>query len=102
MKTFSQFIEARHWRDWPPEEPADADYQQFAQQEQDLEELKKEIAKYNSWAGKKMSVSTSGDHYENPRDSDQFVLYIDGEEITRGDASELMQRIRQISREEGH
>ena len=43
MKTFQQFLEARHWRDWPPEEP-DADYQQYVQQEEDLAELNREAA----------------------------------------------------------
>ena len=101
MKTFKNFLEQRHWRDWPPEEPVDVEYQQFVQQEEDLEKLKQMVADYNRCGGSKMSIATSGENHENPRDSDHFVLYIDGQEITKGDVSELMQRIRQISREEG-
>ena len=103
MKTFQQFLEARHWRDWPPEEP-DADYQQYVQQEEDLAELNREVERYNrmhAGSGQVMSISTSGDR-SVPRDSDHFILYINREEITSGDIPELMQRIRQITKEEGY
>lgn len=99
MKKFKDFLEARNWRDWPPEEPADDfEFQQFAQQEQDVGKLKQEINRYNRETGQTMSVSISGD---GGRDSDHFVLYIDGQEISRGDLPEIMQRINQIRREEG-
>ena len=86
MKTFKQFLEAKNWRDWPPDEDM------YAQQDED---------DFNANSSEKFSVSHSGVNYENPRDSDHFVLYNHGEEITQGSLPEIIARVQQIRKEYG-
>jgi hypothetical protein len=35
------------------------------------------------------------ENYDDPREADMFVIYINGEEIMEGDLSEIKNRVRQ-------
>ena len=99
MDTFKQFLEARHWRDWPPE---DYDNSMYDQQDKDWNELKELIDDFNrrNRGTEELSVSHAGDH-ENPRDSDNFILYSNQEEVTNGSLQELIAKVKQIRKEYG-
>lgn len=74
----------------------------YAQQDRDWAALKELVDEWNQFEDQKMSISHSGTGYENPRDSDHFVLYLGGEEITQGDLPQIIQRVRQIRKEMGY
>jgi len=81
------------------------DWQQemFAGQEEDWEDLQRWTKQLTDSTGDVYSVAVKGDveGYEDAREADMFVLYINGDEITEGDLPEIKQRIRQIAREAG-
>lgn len=105
MKKFKKF------REWLAENYQDResmfDYDDFdreemyAAQEASANRLKQLVNLYNQSSGKVMSVSQKGEGYKDQRDSDQFALYIDGEEITEGDLDQLISRVYQICKEQG-
>jgi len=81
------------------------DWQQemFAGQEEDWKDLQRWTKQLTDSTGDVYSVAVKGDveGYEDAREADMFVLYINGDEITEGDLPEIKQRIRQIAREAG-
>ena len=74
------------------------DWQQeiLGQQERDWKQLQQWTRKLSDYTDDIYSISAS-----DPRESDMFVLYINSQEITEGDLSEIKERIQQIARENG-
>jgi hypothetical protein len=75
----------------------------YTQQKASAKRLAELVALYNQEGstGKIMQVSQKGEGYKDQRDSDQFALYLDGEEITEGDLEHLISRAFQICKELG-
>ena len=90
-----------NFREWLIRE----DWQQdmFAGQEDDWEILQQWTKQLSKRTGDVYSVAVKGDvkDYDDPREADMFILYINGEEITEGDLREIRGRIRQIAKEYG-
>ena len=91
----------RTFTEWLKENYDDDNTDMYAAQEVSAKKLKELVALYNQSGDGKMSISQKGENYADQRDSDQFSLYIDGEEITEGDLDELISRVRQICKENG-
>ncbi len=96
----NSIVEENDWMNWPEEDGYDKETT-YQQQDVDWEELKREVGKLNQTGHGKFSVSQSGEGYEDQRDSDQFILYNDGEEVTSGSLPELISRMKQIKKEMG-
>jgi hypothetical protein len=94
MKTFTEWLSDN-------DDYNDDNESMYAAQEESAKKLKELVALYNQSGYGKMSISQKGENYTDQRDSDQFSLYINGEEITEGDLDELIKRVHQICKENG-